>query len=323
MKNINSILYTLLMIVFLHSATIAQKDVVLNINHLLGEKSFELSMAAQNNLDHDFDVTRLEYYIAEISVIHDGGQELMVEDLYVLANASSDTEIELGSHDVDQIEGVSFHIGVDEANNHLDPTLWPEDHPLYPKSPSMHWGWAGGYRFVAMEGFGGASLDQIYQFHGLGDVNYFKTSVLNPSVELDGKHYIHIDADYSKAIEDIQVKDGVISHGELGAAKKVLQNFRDNVFSPGSAPSSVWDRDDLKELQVYPNPNYGSSFTIEGIQENRGTLQVLDIHGQLLIQQEVNLQNGTYTLELENTGVFFIQFIADNTSVYSTRVIRL
>ena len=51
----------------------AQTNVTLNINHLLGEEPFRLSTTAQNNLGQAFNFSRLEYYLAEISLIHDQG----------------------------------------------------------------------------------------------------------------------------------------------------------------------------------------------------------------------------------------------------------
>ena len=79
--------------------------------------------------------------------------ETAIPNKWVLVNASEATEVDLGSHDVTNVEAVHFHIGVDSSVNHSDPASYPMGHPLAPVFPSMHWGWAAGYRFVAIEGF--------------------------------------------------------------------------------------------------------------------------------------------------------------------------
>ena len=167
-------LTTLLLLSF---SVMAQNTVQLNINHKLGTDVFAMNTAAQNNMGNDFNVTRLQYYMAEISIVHDGGTETTITDLYALVDASSATTLDLGSHNINSIEGVNFHIGVDQGKNHADPASYNMGHPLAPKNPSMHWGWTSGYRFIAFEGKGGVNLNQTFELHGLGDVNYFKVTV--------------------------------------------------------------------------------------------------------------------------------------------------
>lgn len=48
--------------------------------------------------------------------------------------------------------GVSFRVGLPPEVNHADPSGWPAGHPLHPLVNRLHWGWAGGYVFAALEG---------------------------------------------------------------------------------------------------------------------------------------------------------------------------
>lgn len=297
-------------LIFFSSTLIAQKNVVLQINHFLGENPFAFSEKKQNNLEHDFDVTRLEYYLSNISVIHDGGQETTIDDLYVLVKASNETIIPLGELDIDVIEGISFHVGVDADHNHLDPASWSSDHPLYPKFPTMHWGWAAGYRFLVIEGNAGPNVNNLYQLHCLGDENYFKTSVMNSAVEDDGFQFIYVDADYVKGLEDISISSGVISHGAVGEAKSALENFRDFVFTPGSAPSGLFSNLTLTDLEIHPNPVSNELIQLSNISSSYNTLKIFDTNGVLVFgltlngadSQAVsleNLSNGVYYLRME------------------------
>ena len=55
-----------------------QTPVRFQINHMMGASAFQYGQTGTNNLGHDFQVDRMEYYISEITLIHDGGQQTMV-----------------------------------------------------------------------------------------------------------------------------------------------------------------------------------------------------------------------------------------------------
>ena len=158
----------------------AQSSVNIQINHLLDGVLYENEVNTVNDLGNDFMIDRLQYYISGFSIKHDGGQVTEVKDLYVLVSLLNDSEstmIDLGELTFTTLESVNFNLGVDQEANHSDPSLYHPTHPLYPQSPSMHWGWSAGYRFVAMEGNSGASLNQTYEFHALGDANYYTFTI--------------------------------------------------------------------------------------------------------------------------------------------------
>ena len=48
--------------------------------------------------------------------------------------------------------GLEFQLGLPAAVNHGDPGQWAAGHPLNPIVNGLHWGWAGGYVFAAIEG---------------------------------------------------------------------------------------------------------------------------------------------------------------------------
>ncbi|MBK7335009.1 MAG: hypothetical protein IPJ00_02100 [Saprospirales bacterium] len=101
----------------------------------LGEQPFALDQTATAPGEYAFQVTRMQYYISEIKLIHDGGQVTPVTDLYLLVSAEKDDQFDLGSFALENIEGIEFSIGVDEAHNHLDPALYSTHHPLALHNP--------------------------------------------------------------------------------------------------------------------------------------------------------------------------------------------
>ncbi|MEM7387911.1 MAG: MbnP family protein, partial [Verrucomicrobiota bacterium] len=47
---------------------------------------------------------------------------------------------------------VRFRVGLPAKVNDSDPNQYPPDHPLHPDLNGLHWGWEGGYIFLALEG---------------------------------------------------------------------------------------------------------------------------------------------------------------------------
>ncbi len=300
---------TFLVAVIMSLGAMAQNMVKLNIHHKLDNTDFALEAGAKNNIDNDFKYYRLEYYVSEISIMHDGGQETMVEDLWILVDASEATSVDLGAYGIDMVEGIKFHIGVDEAHNHLDPASYAAGHPLAPQNPSMHWGWAAGYRFIALEGQGGSSFNQLFELHGLGDNQYFQVDVPATASASNGTVSINIDADYTRALENIAVNSGVIAHGEVGDAIVALENFRDHVFTASALTTNTNEANGLNQFSVFPNPvENGLAFIALDIQEDIAVdISVSNILGKQIFETK-NI-SGQQNLEwsVPGSGVYFVQ----------------
>ena len=249
----------LILLPFLALATLAfaQTNVSLKINHFLGAQPFALQTGAVNNLGNDFNVSRLQYYISSIELVHDGGTITPVTDKYMLVNANDSTYELLGSFNITNLEAIRFGIGVDAANNHADPAAFPANHPLAPKSPSMHWGWAAGYRFIAFEGKGGSSYSYIFELHALDDANYFIQTIPTAGIANGNNLLIELNGDYTRILEDIFVNNGVVVHGSTGEAKTALQNFAYYVFTSSEGNSAMSTEDELQtstRITIAPNP---------------------------------------------------------------------
>lgn len=305
------------------SLSIAQNSISLNINHKLGDVNFELDQASKNNMDHDFKVIRLEYYISEISLVHDGGTITEIEDLFILVNADNQTKVDLGEHNINTLERVNFSIGVDPDHNHLDPASFPSTHPLAPKWPSMHWGWAAGYRFIAMEGFSGPNLDQKYELHGLGDSNYTSLSVEVNIASSNDVLVINLDADYTRLLDDIALTSGVIEHGEGGAAKACLENIPRKVFTVSSLTSSTIDFSEVNDFEIYPNPVVDGTTQIKldtGLSQSSYDISLTSVDGkQLLYLRDIKNQQN---IDLSNMvpGLYFFNLIKEGHPIIANRV---
>ena len=301
----------------------AQNSIHLNIHHKLSDTEFEMDQAAKNNLEHDFKLNRLEYYISEITLIHDGGTETLIEDLWVLADASTLTEVDLGLHDVSTLEKILLHVGVDPDHNHLDPSSYQGTHPLAPKFPSMHWGWTAGYRFVALEGKGGTNLDQVIELHGLGDTNYLTTEIELDITAEDNSIVINLDADYTKALENIEVNNGVIVHGDNFQAKQCLENFRDYVFSPSGTISSTNEFIDSHQFEIYPNPITDGLTTLKLDSKASGSydVSIISLDGKQVNYLSAVSTGQTIDFSAQAPGIYFMNLIKDGITIHSNKVV--
>jgi hypothetical protein len=246
-------IYLLLSLILIQSGLMAQQSIHLKINHKLGDGPLLLSQAAQNNLGQSFNISRVDYYISSVSIQHDGGNTTSFPGVYILSKGAAHLDVTLGSANVTNVESITFSIGVESPVNNEDPAQWPANHPLNYQSPSMHWGWSSGYRFVCLEGQAGASLNMGYQLHGLWNDNYFSQTIPVSGIQENDALYIYLDADYAEALRDINISTGPINHGTNANDLTVLQNFRDHVFSPASGSVSVAEASAAQVL-LFPNP---------------------------------------------------------------------
>lgn len=306
MKTYYNLLLATLFLLLTNSLS-AQKEVKFEIRHWLGDIPFALNTTVENNNRQEFTVTRLEYYVSEFAIVHDSGQVMRVPDTTFLIHPTDPTLLDLGSFAVDQVEGISFHIGVDSARNHLDLALYPVTHPLGPKSPSMHWGWASGYRFVAIEGKCGNLLGLDFQLHGLGDANYFKAEIMAPMVTpfADGV-IVSLDADYTKVLNSIHLDGGVIVHGEQREARTALINLKNQVFSPASPTTAIED-EIASQFQLFPNPSNGQArLTLPETAQETFQVRVTDMIGRQLMQTELKAGQREISLEIDQAGMYMV-----------------
>jgi hypothetical protein len=287
-------------------SVVAQSRVQLNIDHRLGAEIFQLDQIASNNLQQEFQVTRLEYYLSQVTLVYDGGKEIVLEDYYLIRPEEA-TFIDLGFIDLSQLEAIQFGIGIDSATNHEDPSLYDPSHPLGPKDPSMHWGWAAGYRFVAYEGATGPNFGRLFQYHALGDQNYFQVYIPLSLASENDEIIIELIADYSKAFRNVEVERGDVVHGDFGAAVTLLENFRDHVFKWRTEVITAVSEDHQKlHFQFYPNPvRYGKlNVEIPIDQPVPDELLILSMDGRQV--QRMVPKVGSNQIDMNTAGVYML-----------------
>lgn len=286
------------------------KEVAVVINHLYdGEVlNFDNTYIVGDNIPIRFD--RIEYYIHLNSLISNQNIATDLIDKYILVNANQNNynigEIELLD---DDLISLNFNIGVEYNLNHADPSLQDSSHPLAPQFPSMHWGWAAGYRFAALEGMIDKNQDSVmetvFQYHPVDDSYYSDTITSEGIIENENNLTIFINANYDRLIENIGTDEGGVYHGIHEENGLLMDNFsQNNVFT---VPENLNLKETYVSNTVFPNP---FSNTIQLNLNENSIVKVYNSLGLLVDefkfdkgQQQINtetLLNGIYILSIQS-----------------------
>lgn len=305
----------------LTSAAWSQTEVHLLINHKISGASLNSRQTGSNDLGNQFQIQRLDYYLAEITLYHDGGQETNISDHYILVKALKEGPIRfdsLGNYAITQLDSIRFGIGVDGSRNNTDIATYPADHPLSFQSPSMHWGWAAGYRFVAVEGLTGSNMSLGWQVHALGNSNYGYATVITSGTQSGNDLTIALDADYEKAFSGILVDGSLNYHGTSNQAVSLLDNFKTAVFSAGSGAIGLSENAAI-EWSLYPNPSNGICQIEIPANESGMSVEVRDLSGSLM--KVMALENAKTTIEMEAAGIYLLSLRKDQTVLSTQKLI--
>lgn len=211
-------------------------------------------------------LSRAEFYISEVAIHHADSTTTPLTDQYMLVNADDPAaEFELGDWAVDAAHGLTLHLGVPEAVNHGDLSVYPFNHPLGPQNPSMHWGWAAGYRFMAIEGKVDNNNDGVpetgFEFHNLGDALYKSVELTGMEEAENGVLHLHLKLDYAQLFNDMPMTGNLIQHGSALINNKMMGNAATEDFISMSQVSAIHDVQ-ANSLKVSAAPNPFSSETL-------------------------------------------------------------
>lgn len=246
----------------------------------------------------------LRYYISGITLHLGNGTNVAFPDTYILVDIRDVQRFPIGNADVTSgIDSITFHIGVDKARNHLDPTTYPDWHPLALKNPSMHWGWAAGYRFVTYEGTAGPSaglLSAPFQIHTLDNSLYTKC-VVNLGRMVSSE--IPLVAYYERMLNNIEISRGLINHGSEDEAITLMQNMGARTGLPvytAAVPTSV--QDIQESMALYPNP----AQDIVRMPQGATRARVYDSHGTCVHASEVGSQSNLISVSSLPQGSYHV-----------------
>ena len=309
---------SILIFLLINSLVFGQaKEVSIHLNHKYNGANFNFDSTYVVDGNTPIKFNRLEYYLHIKSLISNDGETTNLSDNYLLVNPNQN-QYNIGVHNVENINSIEFHLGVDPDINDAnpnDPSLWENSHPLANQIPSMHWGWSAGYIFLALEAMIDKQEDGILEspltFHIVDGPYYSSINLSNLSSELTGiietenTVTFHMDVNYEKILYNVNVSNGGIFMGLYDENTEIVNNISsNNVFT---IPENLNLKETYISNAVFPNPFSNT------IQLNLNENSIVKVYNSLGIlvdeykldkgQQQINTQtllNGVYILSIQS-----------------------
>lgn len=313
---------TLITILLISISSLFSKEIVMRVtfedsNQNVIKKGEIFSVNGQ-----EAKLDKLMFFLSDFEIHDYMGNKIDTPNKFLLINIDSNN-YHLGNVELDRFYSISMNFGVDSTTNHSDPTIWPKGHPLNLGYSSMHWGWAHGYRFIAIEGYTKDIFDRWlnnYQYHLLGN-QYYSTShnlSLSP-YESNDTIYFEIVINLPKLFEGVDLlKDNVV-HGDGGANDVIASNIKAGEVII-SYPLSVEDR--YPELNVSPNPvkdhfyiNYENT-NIQNLEFN-----LVDLNGNL-VKNIFPLQSNKVDISNLSSGVYLLNIVENGSVAKTIKIIK-
>ncbi len=100
-----------------------------------------------------FSVTRLDFLLSNLGLRRGDGTWIEQTNWFAFVCArEGKTESRLDNVPMGNYDRLRFLVGLRPEINHSQAADYPAGHPLNPDVNGMHWGWMGGYVFLALEG---------------------------------------------------------------------------------------------------------------------------------------------------------------------------
>lgn len=279
------------------SFTFAQKNVFLSLAPKFGNQDFQLLQNYTGNDGIAVKIEHFNYYLSDVQLFHDNGQSTYLQTAIWLVTPNN-FNIYLGYLDVNQIDSISFMIGVPKRYNTQSGTLaqdistYPETHPLSFQMPSMYWGWSFGYMHMIVGGKADSNNDNIpnsyFELHNLGNNNQQMVSLPVIQTNLTNQTDLHLNCHVDRWLNNISLANVGILHEETGLNLTIMQNvLSQDVFTLDATAGLSNITSDLFKL----TQNNHEIF-IESLQNNiLKSLECLDSQGRIFVAQTFEKDN--------------------------------
>ena len=206
-------------------------------------------------------VSCLSLLLSDFELVHEDGTRVpLTGQVGWISVADSKLRFRLPEVPVGDYQSFSFKVGLPPSVNHSDPAKYPPGHPLNPSVSNLHWGWAGGYVFLAIEGRYEQPGSRLggYSFHLGNDGNLSKISFSRHFNIVLGSE-IRMKFDVQKLLYGISISDGKdTSHSAPGDS--IAAKIKANVSRS------------IQLLSISQEPPVGNS-EVEVVQRPHGTTE--------------------------------------------------
>ena len=300
---------------FFSKQMIAQQHVYLHFTPKVSGNLLTPSTTVQDLQGVDMSVGFFNYYLSNIHLIYDGAQDLDLSDTVFLVKMT-DYTLDLGVLNLTTISQVNFGVGVPQALNHLDISMYALDHPLSYQTPSMQWGWTAGYAHMIVDGLGDSNGDNVpdatFELHNLGDASYksLQLPVVQMQTSLD-QIDIYIDCNLDEWIYGQNPGTVGVKHGSAATNVAVMNNVDHRDVFTNSANAGVTE---LTELTGFVKA-YNTTNAIEvSWTELKGASKyvLVDSNGKTVNEGQMNDVAGTISFTDLTSGAYIFTAYTEN-----------
>ncbi len=165
-------------------------------------------------------VTRLDCLLSGLALQKEDGTWLESKDWFAYLSAGAGRQTaKVSGMPAGEYKGIRFRIGVDETTNKSDPNGYAPGHALNPLVNGLHWGWQGGYIFMALEGrFSKDGLEKGFSYH-IANAPQLMTVELPVAFRGGRPLTLALEFDVQRALAGIDfAQDGATTHSRAGDA---------------------------------------------------------------------------------------------------------
>jgi cytochrome c peroxidase len=180
-------------------------NLTVEIRHTIGGAPLRFEQSQSVDATRRLAVTRLDYLLTEFALLTSDGRALRAGAQAAFLSAGRDrTAFTLPDVPPGSYHGVAFRIGVPPAENTRDASTWPAGHALNPALNGLHWGWQGGYVFLAVEG----RMDSTGFSYHLARAENLMTVRLEQPLEITGDTTLALRFDVARIFDSLSVRSG-------------------------------------------------------------------------------------------------------------------
>ena len=195
----------------------------IDLSHQFGDQPLTLNSLKYESAE-TLSVSRLSYLISQPALQNEDGSWQELPRQFAFINASTRrTSFTLTKVPPGTYKSFRFSLGVPQKENDGDPAQYPADHPLNPNLNNLHWDWAGGYIFLALEGQFRTSPKKLngFVYHLANDQNLSRVQ-LAANFRIKNKTALALSFDLKKLLTQPRAlsfeKDGNSTHSHPGDA---------------------------------------------------------------------------------------------------------
>ena len=192
------------------------KQVAVEIDHRFGSQPARLHHVASES---GVRLERVDYLLTDFALqVADSGTWIQADEQLAayMSVGEGRHSAELGFVPSQKFQAIRFRIGVAPELNASDPNQFAADHPLNPLVNDLHWGWAGGYVFLALEGI--ANGKDAFSYHLANDGNSALVTI-PATFDTARDCTIHLEFDIARLFSEIDFStDAKVSHSRCGDA---------------------------------------------------------------------------------------------------------